>query len=98
MVNYPYLTLSCDEKTTSLRVSQLKPYINRIKLPMDMKVELTFGNGLTLHGVTSDSGFLIIFHDWPETMTRPGAGNIFQIQASKFKYWKEYDLEKSPIA
>ncbi len=93
MVNYPYLTFSSDEGHVSLRVSQLKPYMNRIKLPKDMHVELTFVSGSIVTGKTSDSGFLIQFADWPDAMPFP-AENILQTQVSKIKYWQEYELEK----
>jgi hypothetical protein len=93
MVKYPYLTFSGDEKHISLRVSQLKPYINRIKLPKDMFVELTFSNGITAIGNTSDNGFLITFAEWPDELPSP-SGNILQTQVSKIKYWQEYNLEK----
>ena len=93
MVNYPYLTFSSDEGHVSLRVSQLKPYMNRIKLPKDMLVELTFVSGAVVNGKTSDSGFLIQFSEWPDAMPFP-VGNIFQTPVKKIKYWQEYDLEK----
>ena len=96
MINYPYLTLASDGETISLRVSQLKPYIDRIKLPKDMFVELTFREGEVINGRTSDTGFLITFIDWPESLSpRPAPGTIFQIQVSRIKYWREYQLAQS---
>jgi len=92
MVNYPFLAFSSDEKHISLRVSQLKRFINRIKLPKDMNVELTFIDGGTITGTTSDSGFLIVFNKENDGMQFP-AGHIFQKPVSKIKYWQEYDLE-----
>ena len=93
MVSHPYLTFSSEKDCISLRVSQMKPYMNRIKLPKDMLVDLTFGNGAIAHGKTSDSGFLVTFTDWPGELSRPADGNIFQTQVTKIKYWQEYDLE-----
>ena len=97
MVSYPYLTFSSDKDKVSLRVSQLKPYMNRIKLPKDMLVELTLSNGIVASGKTSDSGFLITFDEWPSPLPFP-ADNILQTQVSKIKYWQEYDLEKQTDA
>ena len=94
MGNNPYLTFSSEEDHISMRVSQMKPYMNRIKLPKDMFVDMTFGNGAIARGKTSDSGFLVIFADWPNELSRPANGSIFQIQVAKIKYWQEYELEK----
>lgn len=68
--------------------------MNRIKLPKDMLVKLTFMNGIEAQGNTSDDGFLIVFADWPVELSRPTSESIFQTQVSKIKYWQEYDLEK----